>query len=237
MDRLNRELESPVNLSRKLLGEACKDAGRNGFMIALKCSRAEAPPNQAVEIASLLEGLRSAWIAGYKTLSRDPVSIRPDSKIAAAAVEKVLKTLKGRGRLSLTCCTGDRTQREAFAWRGRAEPRRLKLWSRSQMPSQCCSILHNSALVRLYSTGHQKDILRQVSVVIEDDADQGKMVILPDGIEPTFIVETSRTGDTVNRQFHFVLEQAISAQEGEALCGLTQRKCGGDTGGKDQAHV
>ena len=54
------------------------------------------------------------------------------------------------------------------------------------------------------SRGKEEDAKAVLSLLIEEDADTGKFVTLPPGIEPTFIVRTS-SNPTINRHFHFVL--------------------------------
>jgi uncharacterized protein (DUF927 family) len=72
--------------------------------------------------------------------------------------------------------------------------------------------------------------------VLDEDADNGKFVILPPGIVPTFTLQTSITGETPNRQFWFVFTRTLSWQEGEALLAKLYRKCGGDSSIKNIAQ-
>ena len=84
--------------------------------------------------------------------------------------------------------------------------------------------------------GKLEDISVALSLVAEEDADQGKFVTLPPGITPTAIVETSYGPAGSNRHFHFVYDRALSPQEAKKLAALAYRKMGGDTGSKDIAH-
>jgi AAA domain len=84
--------------------------------------------------------------------------------------------------------------------------------------------------------GGTGDIVSVLSAVADDDADTGKGVTLPPGIEPTFIVTTSRV-PKINRQIHFVFNRLLTPQEGAALAALLHQKCGGDHGTRDIAHV
>jgi hypothetical protein len=72
------------------------------------------------------------------------------------------------------------------------------------------------------------DIIGHFGAVIDEDADAGKHVILPPGIVPTFIIETSRTGETVNHQYWFIFDRIISAAEGKKFRELLYSRCGGD---------
>ena len=86
------------------------------------------------------------------------------------------------------------------------------------------------------SRGKEADIVAVASVVIEEDADTGKMVTLPAGVAPSFVVMSS-SNPTINRHFHFVLEKRLAPKEAKELAELMHRKCGGDHGGKDIDHV
>jgi RecA-family ATPase len=84
--------------------------------------------------------------------------------------------------------------------------------------------------------GGKDDIRGVPGVVLDDDPDAGRDVVLPPGIEPTFIVTTSRVPKS-NRHIHFVFNRLLTAQEGDAFAKLLHQKCGGDHGAKDIAHV
>jgi Family of unknown function (DUF5906)/RepB DNA-primase from phage plasmid len=83
--------------------------------------------------------------------------------------------------------------------------------------------------------GKATDIVAQLGLVIDDDLDTGKAAILP-SIEPTAIVETCRV-PAINRHIHYAFTRALPPAEAAALAELLYRKCGGDTGTKDTAHV
>jgi hypothetical protein len=84
--------------------------------------------------------------------------------------------------------------------------------------------------------GGKEDVIGITGLVIDADADTGKSVVLPPGIEPTFIVTTCRV-PAVNRHIHFVFTRLLTPQEGSVLAALLHQKCGGDHGTKDIAHV
>jgi hypothetical protein len=85
------------------------------------------------------------------------------------------------------------------------------------------------AIFRSGSTSFEKqDAIGHWAIVLDEDADKGEFVTLPHGVQPTFIIQTSRTGETVNRQYWFIFDRIISAAEGAKLCDLIHRKCGGD---------
>ena len=85
--------------------------------------------------------------------------------------------------------------------------------------------------------GEEADIVAVLSVVLEEDADTGKLVTLPAGVSPSFVVMSS-SNPTLNRHFHFVLEKPLAACRGEGSSpSWHHRKCGGDHGGKDITHV
>ena len=86
------------------------------------------------------------------------------------------------------------------------------------------------------SRGKEADIVAVASVVIEEDADTGKMVTLPAGVAPSFVVRTS-SKPKINSHFHFVLDEPLAPKEAKELAELAYRKCGGDHGGKDIDHV
>ncbi len=80
--------------------------------------------------------------------------------------------------------------------------------------------------------GKFEDITASLSLVVEEDADQQKFLVMPDGIKPTAIVRTSAI-PAENTHLHFVFARAISSQEAKDLQELAYRKMGGDTGNKD----
>ena len=84
--------------------------------------------------------------------------------------------------------------------------------------------------------GREADIEAVLALVLEEDADTGKSVKLPDGINPTFEIETSHD-PAQNRHFHWLFDRPLPAKEAKELALLAHRKCGGDTGGKDITHV
>ncbi len=86
------------------------------------------------------------------------------------------------------------------------------------------------------SRGTANDIVAVLGLVIDDDCDTGKRAILPPGIGPTIEVTTS-TQPAANRHYHFVFTRPLSPQDAKALAALLHRKCGGDHGTKDIAHV
>ena len=84
--------------------------------------------------------------------------------------------------------------------------------------------------------GTKQDIVAVAGVVIDADADTGKHVVLPPGIDPTFVVTTSQV-PAINKHFHFVFPRALTPQEGEKLAELLHQKCGGDSGTADIVHI
>ncbi|MGA7325298.1 MAG: hypothetical protein WBX25_12615 [Rhodomicrobium sp.] len=84
--------------------------------------------------------------------------------------------------------------------------------------------------------GKETDIQAVLALILEEDADTGKFVTLPDGMTPTFEIETSHR-PWQNRHFHWVFDRPLPAKKAKELALLAHRKCGGDTGGKDVTHV
>ena len=115
----------------------------------------------------------------------------------------------------------------------------MRLWRRKRAreapPQTFISILalRRNGL-RKKKRGTAADIVVMLALVIEEDADTGKLVKLP-GIAPSFVVETS-CNPAQNRHFHFVYDRALPPQEAKELAELAYRKCGGDTGNKDIVH-
>ena len=89
--------------------------------------------------------------------------------------------------------------------------------------------------------GKLTDIVAQLSLVLEQDASDNppKLLTLPPGIVPSFIVETScdpSRDPPQNMHVHFLYDRLVGPQEAQELAELAYRKCGGDVGGKDIAH-
>jgi putative DNA primase/helicase len=84
--------------------------------------------------------------------------------------------------------------------------------------------------------GKIEDVTCLLSLVLEEDLDTGKTLVLPAGIEPTFIIETSRV-PTSNRHFHYVFDVPLGREPGIKLAKLAREKCGGDSCNVDVAHV
>ena len=84
--------------------------------------------------------------------------------------------------------------------------------------------------------GEERDIVAVLALVLEEDADTNKYLLLPPEIEPTFEVRTGRTG-VRNRHCHFVFDRPLPPQEAKELAALAYRKYGGDTCGGDITHV
>ena len=84
--------------------------------------------------------------------------------------------------------------------------------------------------------GKEADIVAVLSVVIDEDADTGKIVTLPTGVDPSFVVMTS-SDPKLNRHFHFVFDKPLPPAEAKALAELVYRKCGGDNCSKDMTHI
>jgi hypothetical protein len=82
--------------------------------------------------------------------------------------------------------------------------------------------------------GKAEDVVAMLGLVIDDDAD--KRAIPPPGISPAFEITTS-TAPAVNRQHHFIFSRSVRPAEAKELAELLHRKCGGDHGTKDIAHV
>jgi hypothetical protein len=97
-----------------------------------------------------------------------------------------------------------------------------------------CSVLRKE--VARNARGKRGDIVAVLGLVIDDDRDTGKRATLPSGIEPTFELTTC-TEPAVNRHLHFVFNRPVPPDEAEGLAELLYRKCGGDHGTKDIAHI
>jgi hypothetical protein len=80
------------------------------------------------------------------------------------------------------------------------------------------------------------DIVVVLGLVIDDDGDTGKKAVLPPGVDPSIVVTTCQV-PTVNRHLHFVFKRPLPPAEAKGLAELLHRKCGGDHGTKDVAHV
>jgi hypothetical protein len=84
--------------------------------------------------------------------------------------------------------------------------------------------------------GATGDIVVVLGLVIDDDGDTGKRAVLPPGIEPSIVVTTCQI-PCVNRHLHLLFKRPLLPAEAKALAELLHRKCGGDSGTKDVAHV
>ena len=84
--------------------------------------------------------------------------------------------------------------------------------------------------------GEEADIAAVLAIVLEEDADTGKKVTPPVGVDPSFVVMSS-SKPKINRHFHFVLNKPLPPSEAKELAELAFRKCGGDHGGKDITHI
>jgi len=84
--------------------------------------------------------------------------------------------------------------------------------------------------------GTANDIVAVLGLPIDDDVDTGRPAILPRGIKPSIQISTS-TGPHPNQHLHFVFTRPLPLGEAKTLAELLHRKCGGDHGTKDVAHV
>jgi len=87
--------------------------------------------------------------------------------------------------------------------------------------------------------GGKDDIVAPTSLSVEEDLDsnQPKLLTLPPGLEPSFVVETSHD-PAQNRHFHYIFDRLVSKEEAEELQELMFRKCGGDpNSNKDISHM
>jgi hypothetical protein len=97
-----------------------------------------------------------------------------------------------------------------------------------QPRAQVANAFITPALFRSGSTSfEQKDVIGHWAIVLDEDADKGERVILPP-IQPTFIIQTSVTGEAKNHQYWWVFGRILSPQEDEKIRDLIHRKCGGD---------
>jgi hypothetical protein len=90
--------------------------------------------------------------------------------------------------------------------------------------------------LRRGARGRLKDIVAVLSSVIDHDGDTGKRAVLPPRMAPSSEVTTC-VEPSINRHIHFVFTRPLSVAEAEDLAELLYRKCGGDHGTKDPAHV
>jgi len=74
----------------------------------------------------------------------------------------------------------------------------------------------------------ESDIVAMRALLMDGDTDHGLPITLIAGIEPTILVETSRSDGTQNLQPHYVFDRPISVAEFKELAELAYRKCGGD---------
>jgi uncharacterized protein (DUF927 family) len=92
------------------------------------------------------------------------------------------------------------------------------------------NVFFNPALINpnFRTSGHAKvkdeEVLYRLSLVLDDDADNGKPAKLIDEIEPSMIVQTSK----INQQIHYVFSRPLPVPEFRELAELAYRKCGGD---------
>jgi putative DNA primase/helicase len=84
--------------------------------------------------------------------------------------------------------------------------------------------------------GGKLDARAVLAVVLDDDGDSGNRATLPPGIQPSFIVRSSSV-PAINNHVHFVFRRPLQPSEAMELAELAYRKCGGDHGSKDIAHV
>jgi hypothetical protein len=84
--------------------------------------------------------------------------------------------------------------------------------------------------------GTANDIVAVLGLVIDDDGDTGKRAVLPSEINTSLEITTC-TKPTVNRHIHYVFTRPLPPSEAKEIAELLHRKCGGDHGTKDIAHV
>jgi hypothetical protein len=84
--------------------------------------------------------------------------------------------------------------------------------------------------------GTAQDAVAVLGGVIDDDGDTGKRAVLPPTIHPSVEITTS-TKPALNRHHHFIFDRALLPAEAKTLADLLHRKCGGDHGTRDIAHV
>ena len=74
----------------------------------------------------------------------------------------------------------------------------------------------------------ERDIVCVRAFVLDSDADKGLIATPIAGLEPTFIIETSRGGSAQNLHIYYVFDRPVFLEEFKALSELGYRKCGGD---------
>lgn len=83
--------------------------------------------------------------------------------------------------------------------------------------------------------GKASDITAVFGAVIDADSDKQNDHVTPD-IAPTFSLVTSRI-PSINRQYFWLFDDPVEKDDALDLMGLLYKKCGGDHGTKDVAHV
>jgi hypothetical protein len=84
--------------------------------------------------------------------------------------------------------------------------------------------------------GKVDDIVAVLGLVIDDDGDTGRRAVLPPSIQPSLEVMTSEI-PCINRHLHFIFKRPLPVAAAQKLAELLHRKCGGDHGTGDVAHV
>ena len=84
--------------------------------------------------------------------------------------------------------------------------------------------------------GTFNDLVAVLGLVVDDDGDTGKRAVLPKGFDLSLELTTCQQ-PCINRHMHFVFNRPLPPIEAKTLAELLYRKCGGDHGTKDVAHV
>lgn len=164
------------------------------------------------------------------------------------AIELVLARYheSARGRPGLFILSHVEPQKSKATKKPRLHPLRFGIGDHDAMADEArrraihSNIYFGPALMRpdisRGSRGKKTDITAVLSLVLEEDGDTDKLVTMPPGIDPTFEIATSNN-PTLNRHFHFLYDEPLSPKEALELAELAYRKCGGDSCGKDIAHI
>ena len=84
--------------------------------------------------------------------------------------------------------------------------------------------------------GTAADIVAILGLVIDDDGDNDKRALRPFGIQESVLIQTC-SKPALNFHPWYLFTRALSRSDGAELAELFNRKCGGDAGTKDIAHV
>ena len=112
-------------------------------------------------------------------------------------------------------------------------------FSRKRPPRRSGPLFQGKGKRGTRKRGGKADITVTLSLSIEEDrdADPPRLLRLPPGVEPSFVIETSHS-PAQNRHFHFLYDRLVTVEEAEELQELAFRKCGGDPdSNKDISHM